>query len=230
MGTMEMTDAGRSPPRAFGEPGRLLPFTRSIIHLGKCWWAIIVTGETEVPTSLEHKIIMLIKELRNYRNPHTNWSTFKALVEENIDYITCNFSTRWIISICDTYIDYGEGQQARHAMSISIFMNMLRLGETIKFVRPEIDQNRVEQTSHRVVRFENGLNTFAIHRQDTFLNLTRRFTSLMQDDEVMLSIWKELLKRIHLSENVITDFSRTSQVSDRYFPIKNLGIKDNYGL
>ncbi len=180
--------------------------------------------------TFEPNLIALVKALRNHREPKKNWAAFRKLVEGNIDLISTELSTRWIISIVDTYIDYAEKEQARHAMTISMFMNMMRLGETVKFVRPVLDNERIKQASKGPIMFNNGLNTFSIQRQDVFLNLTKRFYRQVKDDAVMFPIWQTLLKRLHESENIITDFSSNSAVKQRYFPLNPEDLTDNYGL
>jgi hypothetical protein len=110
-----------------------------------------------------------------------------------------------------------------------VFVNMLRLAETCRFTRPAIDPDRWEQTRTRILPLYDGLTTFAIDRQDTFLNLSRRLHRQLRDDALMLAIWTGILERLRAGDNAVTEFARGSPVAARYFPPDPTGMLDNYG-
>jgi hypothetical protein len=176
------------------------------------------------------QIRALIVELRNGRDVDTNWPKFDLAVRENLAAIVQSFSMRWLKSICDTYVDFGEPLTARHAMTIVYFVNMLRLAETVKFVRPAVDAERLAQAGAERIKLYDGLSTFNIQAQDVFLNMTRRFHKLIEADAVMQPIWAEVLRRLSEGQNAITDFSTISAVGARYFPVDAAGLTDNHGL
>ena len=178
--------------------------------------------------TLQNQIAALIRELRNERDIDANWPAFRNLVENHIEETVRSTSTRWLVSICDTYVDYGDPFQARNAMAISCVVNTIRLAETTHFVRPDIDSTKWEETRLKPVELYDGLTTFAIDRQDTFLNLSRRLHKLLSDDPVMTAIWRVILERLNTHDTIIQDFARNSPVKDRYFPVDPSGKKDNY--
>lgn len=160
----------------------------------------------------------LIKTLRRRKDVDADWATFDRFVTSNIAEIVAAQNTRWLVSICDTYADHGPPAAARNAMIVSSFVNMVRFAETVKFVRPVVDPDRVLTARGRRVELYDGVSTFAIDEQDVFLNLTRRVNALLADDPVILPIWREVLTRLAQGDNVVSDFARESAVRDRYFP------------
>jgi len=115
-------------------------------------------------------------------------------------------------------------------MTISLFVSMLRLAETVKYTRPETDTGRWQTArSKPIVPLNKGMFTFSIDRQDVFLDLSKRFRGLRPDDRIMPAIWRTILMRIAVGDNVIADVSRNTSVRDRCFPSEPDGMLDNYG-
>ena len=180
-------------------------------------------------SNLQDGVIALVRDLRNHRSVERNWPAFRELVETRLPELLPTLSTRWLISICDTYVDFGEPLRARHAMTISFFINMLRLAETVKFIRPEVSAEKLAAAKGAPIPLYDEVCTFSIDKQDVFLNLTRRFDALLREDPVMEAIWREILRRLHAGDNVITELAHGSAVEARYFPLDYRGLTDNYG-
>ena len=179
---------------------------------------------------MHDEFLRLTRELRNYRNPETNWPAFQNFVSSNLDEVISTYTVRWLRSICDTYADYAEPAQARNGMLISMFVSMLVLAETTRFVRPQVDPARYRQTFDRKVGLWEGYSTFAINNQDRFLHVSRRLRRLLADDEIMRRIWSRVLEKLKAEDTVLSDYTRVSKISERYFPADPTGIKDNYGV
>jgi hypothetical protein len=175
------------------------------------------------------QLVRLIRELRNGRDSERNWLEFRAVVEADPGVLVPQLSIRWLVSICDTYADFAVPPQSCHAVLLSTFVTMLRLAETCRFTRPVIDEARWEETRTRIRPLYDGLTTFAIDRQDTFLNLARRIARQLSGDPLMETFWREILRRLHAGDNVVSEFARHSPVADRYFPVDPSGMIDNYG-
>ena len=175
-------------------------------------------------------IASLVKELRNFRNVAENWNKFRSIVETNQDFIVASFSMRWLRSICDTYADFGDALERRDALAISSFINMVRLAETVRYIRGTVIPEKLEATrSDRVPLYEE-LYTFAINQQDVFLNMAKRMARQLQGTGLMEKIWREVIRRFHQGDNIITEFQSLSDMPERYFPLDPLGMKDNYGV
>lgn len=174
----------------------------------------------------------LIVELRNYRDPEENWPALKALIAAEDDSIVRSFSLRWLCSICDTYVDYGDPIESRNAMTISMFVNLFRLAETTRFLygNAAFDDDAMRRTRVDIVPLVDELTTFAIDRQDTFLNVSKRMARILEHGGILEKIWHEMLTRLHDCDNIIALLRSHSAVPQRYFPVNPDGIKDNYGL
>ena len=62
-----------------------------------------------------------------------SWLTLSEFVEENIDDICEQLDSRWLISICDTYADYGDAIHKCNATLISLLCNYERIVQTTSF-------------------------------------------------------------------------------------------------
>jgi len=179
---------------------------------------------------LQESITGLIKELRNSRDIERNWAKLSGIVELQQDRIISEFSMRWLCSICDTYADFAP-EPARHdALKISMFINMVRLAETAKFIRGPISTELLAQTQNDLRPLYDELNTFSIDRQDVFLNLSKRMARQLREDSLMWKIWREVLARFKRHSSVIAEFQSLSAMPERYFPVDPLSMKDNYGI
>lgn len=81
---------------------------------------------------------------------------------------------RWLVSICDTIVDHGAEVERREAMLVSMFINMLRLAKVHRYLRGPIVPDRLAEARLGLIELYDGVCTFHIDRQDTFLNLSRR--------------------------------------------------------
>ncbi|MGV2123710.1 hypothetical protein ACQZ4R_11535 [Agrobacterium vitis] len=172
----------------------------------------------------------LIRELRNSRDIERNWAEFSEIVELNQDRIVAEFSMRWLRSICDTYADFGPEPEMHNALKISMFINMVRLAETARFIRGPISPELLAQTRDERHPLYDELHTFSINKQDVFLNLSKRMARQMQEGALMWKIWREVLVRFQRNGSIIAEFQSLSAMPERYFPVDPLSMEDNYGV
>lgn len=172
----------------------------------------------------------LVKELRNHREPEANWEAFEALVRAREAEIVATFSLRWLRSICDTFADYASPTERRDGLAISVFINMVRFAETVRYLRGPILEEKLAMAKSRRLPLYEKLSTFHIDRQDVFLNLAKRMARQLHGTGLMEHIWREVLRRLLAGDNVITELRDLSAVPERFFPIDPLDIEDNYGL
>lgn len=171
----------------------------------------------------------LISELRNRRNPDVNWMTFKEFVELNQVEIISSFSSRWLISICDTYADYAGEVQRRNAFLISVLFNLIRLSDTL-YEAEDIRTERVAAIKAGQLPLFDGFQTLHLDKQDTLLNLAKRLSRLLRSDNLFHAIFKELLSRALRNDNLLTRFAAKSERPEWVFPEEALEIPDNYGV
>ena len=169
----------------------------------------------------------LIKELRNRRFIDLNWPALNALLSAHFRFILRHSDLKWLKSICDTLVDHDDTERRLLALSVTTFINTLRVAEMVR-----MGGDRATQDFREIGYCEiyDGLYTFSVSRQDALLNLSRRMKWSLRSDWMMSELWEEVLMRIHSSKNVIKEFSEVSEYPCRYMPIDPTGIKDSYGL
>lgn len=172
----------------------------------------------------------LIRELRNGRNVDANWPAFERLVHEHQSDIVSTFSMRWLRSICDTFADFGGPTERRDALTISLFINMVRFAETVRHLRGPILDDRLAVAKVRRLPLYEELSTFNVDKQDVFLNLSKRMARQVAGTGLMEAIWREVLRRLLEGNNVITEMRALSAMPHRYFPLDPLEFEDNHGV
>ena len=129
----------------------------------------------------------------------------RQLVEGQLDSVLAQLSTRWLVSICDSYADHGDAIEARNALLISSFLNWERLAAT--YVRWAVP-GRVGHRVDAPVPPDNqplwdGLMTVQLERGDTVSNLLARYARLLAPTPPLLAIWRTLLARIRAHDSVL---------------------------
>ena len=69
-----------------------------------------------------YDMIYCIICLRRNVDTEILWPKFKDIVEYNIEYISQNMPNRWLNSIIDTYVDYGDETTSAQAMVLSEYL------------------------------------------------------------------------------------------------------------
>lgn len=177
------------------------------------------------------EIVSLIKELRNKRNIVANWQRFLYLVTSNDEVIINTFNIKWLISICDTYADYGSELERRNALFLSLFVGMVRLSDTISTVHTKtLDDDMVELLRSKRVPLYSGLKTMNIDKQDTCLNLSKRLQNVLQETPFFLSVFYHILKEMKVNGSLINMFLELTARPSFFFPEEANDIPDNYGI
>ncbi|AXK79673.1 hypothetical protein DW352_03550 [Pseudolabrys taiwanensis] len=174
-------------------------------------------------------IKVLIANLRNRREAEENWKSFEVIVQANLSWIVDDFSSRWLVSICDTYADYGSQTSRRNALLISLFINMMRLSDSL-YEDKDIRLERIQQIKTGWPPFYSEMHALHIDQQDTLLNLMKRLTRALQDDDVLHPIFLALLRRAKANDNLLQRFMKHSANPDWVFPENALEIADQYGV
>lgn len=147
----------------------------------------------------------LIVALRRKKNPETNWPIFKKFTKKNINIICEDFDTRWLVSIADTYADYGNEIEKRNAMYISLIANFEKLWAT-KLLMYDIELNSKKLKKlkeNTVIPLWDGMYSFNINRGDMVNNLFGRLKELMKETPVLNQIYNTVLNRLTIHENSV---------------------------
>lgn len=172
----------------------------------------------------------LIAEIRNRRDLECNLAALFGLISQRQEEILASFSLRWLVSICDTVADHGSEIERRNALLISMFVNMLRLAETHRYVSGPIIGAQLDAARGDPIELYEGVCTFSIDRQDVYLNLSKRMTRALASTPFLEAVWRTILSRLHACPNAISALRDLSTMPERYFPIAPLAMEDNYGV
>ena len=157
------------------------------------------------PMAILPQLAALTVYLRRGVHPQASFRCIRQLVEGNLDLVLKQLDARWLVSICDSYADFGEPLEARNALLISTFLNWERLAASyIQWAEPGRTTRRVEGP----VPEENeplwgGLVTVQLTRGDTTNNLFKRYARLLAPTPHLLAIWRELLGRMRDNDSVM---------------------------
>jgi len=180
---------------------------------------------------LFEKIVNLIKNLRKGINKNENWNEFKTTIENNIQIICKNFNTRWLVSICDTYVDYGNPIEKRNAMLISLLINMEKLGQTnlLLYYKTINPVNIVKLSSGNPIKLWDGMKSFNIKTGDLTNNIFRRMETLLIETPVLMRIAKTLIYRLKNNKTILSNLNyyhknifNTESIHYKFFKIKKI--------
>jgi len=146
-----------------------------------------------------------IIELRKGINPEENWTKFRSLVEKNIKQICTSINTRWLISICDTYVDYGNDIECRNALCLVTLINMEKLAQTyLLLFNKEINTHNEELLKKgELSDLWDGVTSFNIMCGDLTNNMFLRYEKRLKPTPVLHSIFITLMTRLKKNENSI---------------------------
>lgn len=151
----------------------------------------------------------LIIDLRRKKNSIENWAIFRALIEENPEFTCSALDTRWLVSIADTYADYGNDIEKRNALYISMLVNFEKLSATRLLIYDlTINKIRLELLKkNRVIPLWDGMYSFNVNRGDMSMNLFYRIRTVLEDTPFLKLIFEEVLNRLLRNETVLSNLN-----------------------
>ena len=75
----------------------------------------------------------LIVRCRRSRDEEA-WQELRALIEADVDAFCAGSDTRWLVSVCDTYADFGEPLEQAAAMLIVLLVNWEKMAWSLRLV------------------------------------------------------------------------------------------------
>ncbi len=147
-----------------------------------------------------------------------DWNYFKQNIETNVDYICENMNTRWLVSICDTYCDYGLDIEKSQAYAISLFVNLEKLNQTIITMHDcKIDNSTLEKMRYKTFPIWDGMTTMSMGKNaDVIFNLFNRkkilFIPLFY--KIFNTICLRMVDCNQTTLNVLNKYSTKSIIND----------------
>ena len=151
----------------------------------------------------------LIIYLRRRKNIKDNWQKFKYLVENDPDFTCSALNTRWLVSVADTFADYGDELERRNALYISMLANFEKLAATrLLMYDLTINTQKLKKLKKNFnVPLWDGMHSFNINRGDMMNNLFFRIRRMMKETPVLADIFETVLNRMITNDTVLANIN-----------------------
>lgn len=136
-----------------------------------------------------HQIVKHIIYLRRGIEVEDNWNRFCYLVKHFLPQLLKHLDARWLVSVCDTYIDHGDALQSAIAMNIVSIVQSTNIMSTI--IHTQVDPGMLIERMQTDVKYPTwgGLITCDIVTGDTIHNMMTRMDNIISQDHVLNQIW-----------------------------------------
>ena len=144
------------------------------------------------------EVIDLITDLRKGRESVANWLELKRLVENNTAQVCREADTRWLVSILDTYADFGDEVEKRNALLVVQIANFEKLWAT-NLLMYDVNENKEklkELRRNKVIPLWDGMYSFNINHGDMTGNFFGRLESMLEGSPVILEIYRTIIERL----------------------------------
>lgn len=145
-------------------------------------------GKPEVCHMLVAEIIKLRRNINDQRSRDEFW----LLLNDYLDVILEHYDIRWILSICDTIVDIGDGVQSAIAMNMVQCINGTNIHHSIlvNAVNGDIDGNKLRHELK--VPTWGGMITADIPNGDMIHNMMNRLDNVIKQDMQLNAIWDKI--------------------------------------
>ncbi len=150
----------------------------------------------------------MIKAHRRQLNDEFNFHEWHRYITENITEICKELNTRWLISICDTYLISGNEKQQSLAAIPIMFVNNLKFYITFNYILQD-------QWDGKAVKFEpnrelwDGVIMFNFNdkaHEDTLINMFDRIMEIYRtENDIFFKIYITIMIRYYENEQVPND-------------------------
>ena len=130
-----------------------------------------------------------------------SFDELKKYVEENIDEICNELDTRWLLSLCELYVDLSKViKDKSDALVIITFIRIIQTTTAVMKVRgvlsPEWTKEKREESQEKYEPLYPSMHTIlwdgiprSAGHDNIYINLFTRISSVLKDNEVMFKIW-----------------------------------------
>lgn len=164
---------------------------------------------TEPGKFITEEIKPLIVQLRRQNNVEQNWQAFQKIIAKNLNQVCSELDTRWLISVADTYADFGSPVEQRNALYISMIANFEKLWAThllMYDLKPNIERTN-KLRNNETIPLWDGMYSFNINRGDMTRNLFGRLFEFQKETPVLEKILETVLKRMIENETTLANLS-----------------------
>jgi len=159
-----------------------------------------VRGEFVGKPEICHTLVKHIIYLRRGIDVNQNSIEFFRLLGEYIDVILKHYDVRWLLSICDTYVDHGDEQSSAIAMNIVNIINNINITHTILHLCKDATM-QIQMTDAKYPTW-GGMITCDVITGDTIHNMMTRNDKIMSGHYLLYKIWCEIKNRGRTEQNI----------------------------
>lgn len=153
-----------------------------------------------------------------------NLPVFLRLWAEEHEFLTTHLNSRWLISACDSFVDYGSDAQKAAAMALVILINTVKLAETERFasrdplpLREKFDGIAERHAAKRHIELWDGITAYAPYTGDMPRNMLRRLATLTERDPALTSIARTLIRRAVAADTLL---GRLARLNPGFLPVE----------
>lgn len=164
---------------------------------------------TELETLLSD-IQKLILDLRKGTDIQKNWKAFRELIENNIKEVCSKLDTRWLVSVCDTYVDYGDPVIRRNAMLVVQIADFEKLWATYLLMYDvKLNEEKLSRLKkNKIIPLWDGMYSFNINHGDLTNNFFARMDDLMKDTPVIEEIYRTVINRMKENDTILANLDK----------------------
>jgi hypothetical protein len=159
--------------------------------------------EFDQQTLLEFYAVWIIVKIRRKLDLNNTLEQFFKLWNTQATFLIKHLSARWLISVCDTFIDYSkESNEVAYAFSTLFFMNTIKLYETEKAMYNQQNPQYYPEFLTAKVQLFDGITAYNAKGGDMVKNMFNRLNNKINNQIVTAQIFKELVDRSNQEDTV----------------------------
>jgi len=164
-----------------------------------------VAAEEPTLSQLQLDVIREIVYLRRRIDSNEHLARFRSLLDEGGTDLLDSFSTRWLVSIADTFVDFGTGSERGNAMIVVVLANITKLAETERLILkdPTVDPERQREFVTPGTPLWDGMTSYALNKGDMPSNMWFRVRTLMAETPVLSFVFETVLSRMATANTLI---------------------------
>ena len=153
---------------------------------------------------INHFHASLIVLIRREIDIDKNYNKFKDLWLSERDFLLNSLNMRWLVSACDTFIDYEKDTTLRAILMIAVVLiNTIKAQETEAILcnqRYVESKTALEKLQSQRVALFDGTSALAVGTDDTLRNMRWRLDQVCSEHQLG-AIVIEIFKRLQCEEN-----------------------------
>lgn len=153
-------------------------------------------GESEL--SFYHAVVIIL--LRRGDDTTSNFERFEQLWQTQADYLLQTLSIRWLVSACDTFVDYCD-----NPLRQAILMNGVSVVNTLKVYETTLDLHasqpmpvaeNIQQHYAKHQQLYDGLTYFRAGTDDSLYQMLRRYANFESHDPFAYHLLMTIFRRL----------------------------------